>query len=62
MRGPVNQKELTIESTYYYLNTHLSMLFKAHQEGNKKEIEFQTSQANKCRDLLIKLGYFERGK
>lgn len=60
MRGPVNQKDLAIESTYGYLNIHLSLLFKAQQEEDKKEIKFQTSQIEKCRNALEKLGYFER--
>lgn len=60
MRGPVNRKDLAIESFYGYLNIHLSLLFKAQQEDNKKEIEFQTSQVEKCRNALKKLGYFER--
>lgn len=62
MRGPVNQKDLAIETRYYYMNVHLELLHKALLDKSDSQIAFQMAQLNKVRDVLIKLGYFERGK
>lgn len=62
MKNPVNQKDLAIESSYGYMNIHLSLLFKALTENNTDDVLFQKAQLKKVRDMLLKLGYFERGK
>jgi hypothetical protein len=61
-RKTVNRKNLALESSYGYLNIHLSLLYKAILENNIDEQLFQKSQLKKVRNRLIKLGYFERRK
>jgi hypothetical protein len=62
MRGPVNKKQLAIESHYGYLNIHLELLQKALLKKSDSEIAFQMSQINKIRSALLKLGYFGNGE
>lgn len=61
VRGPINKKDIAIESYYGYMNIHLEILFKAILVNDFKQMEFQKSQLNKVRSALLKLGYFERG-
>jgi hypothetical protein len=61
-RGPVNKKNIAIESYYGYMNIHLDLLKIAILNKQENEILFQKSQLKKVRTALLKLGYFERGK
>ena len=61
-RGPVNKKQLAIESYYGYMNIHLELLQKALLDKIDSEITFQMSQLSKIRDALLKLGYFGNGE
>jgi hypothetical protein len=61
-RGPINQKQLAIESYYGYLNIHLELLHKALLDKSEEIIEFQKSQITAARKALMKLGYFEGRK
>lgn len=58
-RGPVNKKQLAIESFYGYMNIYLERLHKAFQKKSDSEIATQIVKVNECRNALIKLGYFE---
>jgi hypothetical protein len=57
-RGPVNKKQLAIESYYGYMNIHLEKLQNAISKKSDSEIAVQVINLNKVRNALIKLGYF----
>ena len=60
-RGPVNKKQLAIESYYGYMNIHLELLHKAFLDKSDSQIAFQCAQLLRIRDALLKLGYFGNG-
>lgn len=59
MKNIVNEKNLAIESSYGYMNIHLSLLDNAIKENDRDNINFQINQLSKIRNRLIKLGYFD---
>lgn len=62
VRGPVNQKQIAIETTYGFLNIHLALLDKAIKEKDVPNIIREKAEVRELRSKLLKLGYFERGK
>ena len=61
-RGPVNFKQLSIESYYGYMNIHLELLHKSLLDKNKNEVMLQIKELKEIRNVLLRLGYFERAE
>lgn len=59
-KGPVNKKDIAIETTYGYMNIHLELLFNAISKNETSVAEFQKTQLERTRTILSNLGYFER--